>query len=587
MLSDRAMTRLAKGWREEDPPSDLLRQPTEVGMHIALPLIGGRFEILGPLAAGGMGVVYRARDVHTGRDVAIKVPNLASATIDRRFELEVDAVAAVVAPSVVGFVAKGSPAEPFLAMELVQGEPLSRRLVQGGPLALQAALAVARRIASALAIVHAEGWIHRDVKPGNIAVTDDGEVRLVDFGLARTVDGPGAGTSTGDLVGTLSYLAPEQLGGDRVVDARTDVFALGCVLFECLTGWHAFKRLTSELVAGMWSPERHPELDPVGMGVAPEVGAVVCKLAAVDADRRPPDGLAALELLLSLDPSAARALDAASDVAAAVRTTTASALKRPVALVGPAGSGKTRPAVAAVTLLAEVLAPCRAVALRANPRAARIAGEHALVLERVVREAGFLNAARVLAGHPADIGTSMDPRLVVLVGDAQYCDDLSLDRILGLAEAGLARVVVTLREGAPAPTRAKIVWLAGVPQTAPLEGLSPFERWVLRAGAVFGTVFDVEGAASLIGGSEAARVVGVVEALIARGVLRAAGAGRVAFVRGSAWQSSLSSSTPGDVRLGVRLAEQYEMTHRATEPEVVWVRTTTGVCLRPSSEVSP
>jgi hypothetical protein len=587
MLSDRAMERLVRGWQEDEAALDPLGGPTEVGMRLALPLIGGRFEVLGHLAAGGMGVVYRARDVETGRDVAIKVPNLANASIDRRFELEVDALAAVVAPSVVGFVARGSAAEPFLAMELVQGEPLARRLVQGGPLAPEVALAVARRIAGALAIVHGEGWVHRDVKPGNIAVTDDGEVRLVDFGLARQVEGPGAGTRTGDLVGTLSYLAPEQLGGERVVDARTDVFALGCLLFECLTGFHAFKRLTSELVAGMWAPDRHPELDPEGMGIAGPTAAVVSRLAAVDPGLRPVDGLAALELLLSLDPAAARVLEAAADRAPSVRATTLAALKRPVAIVGAAGAGKTPVALAAVTLLTEVLAPCRAIAVRANPRAARVPGQHALVLERQVREAGYLNAARILAGHAAHLDTSLDPRLVVLVGDAQYCDDLSLARVLALAESGLARVVMTLRAGAAAPPRVHVVALSGEPRSAPLEGVSPFERWVLRAGAMFGTVFDADGAASLVGGPEAARVGPALDGLVARGVLRRAGRGRVAFVRGSAWQSALSTSSPGDVRLGVRLAEQYEHNHRATEPEVVWLRSTSAVCLGPSSAASP
>ena len=587
MLSDRALARLARGWREEESTAEIGLE-TEVGTAPHLPLVGGRFRIVGPLASGGMGVVYRAIDVETNREVALKVPNLVDARIDRRFELEVDALAAVVTPSVVGFVAKGSAEEPFLAMELVQGESLARRLVESGPFPRAASLAIAHRVASALAIVHAEGWVHRDVKPGNVAVTEDGEVRLVDFGLARPVDGPGAGTRTGDLVGTLSYLAPEQLGGERVVDARTDVFALGCLLFECLTGFHAFKRLTSELVAGMWSPEQHPELDPVGMGIDVEVAPIVSALAAVDAARRPADGLAALELLLALDRDAAPVLAGAAGSRGAVRDAVRGGLRHPVALQGRAGAGKTRVATAAATLLAEVLAPCRVVRLRGNPRAARVAGQHALALERAVRAGGFTNAARVLAGHSVHVGGNLDPRLVVVVDDAQYCDETSLARIAALHAAGVARLVFTVREGSSAPAGAEVIALpGGEPDDAELRALGAFERWVLRAGAMFGTVFDVGGAAALVGGPEAELVAPTVGALVARGVLRPCGRDRVAFVRAATWQAALSTSTPGDVRLGVALAEGHELDHAPTEPEVAWLRSTTAVCLPPSSAGSP
>jgi len=592
MLSDRAMSRLAQAWRSPPEPSldSLLSQPTQVGIQLDMPPLGGRFKLHGPIAGGGMGIVYRATDLETGREVAVKIPNLMGPQVDRRFELEGDALAAVVGPSVVRFVAKGTEAEPYLAMELVLGDSLGRKLTRNGPFQPADSLAMARRIASALAIAHAEGWVHRDVKPGNIAVTPEGEVRLVDFGLARAVEGAGAGTRTGDLVGTLSYLAPEQLGGDRIIDARTDVFALGCVLFETLTGIHAFKRLPSELVAGTWSMERHPELDPESVGVGPTLASMIRRLTAVDPDRRPADGLAALELLLGNDPQAANWFIESSDQRATVRDVVRRALRRPVAIIGGPGAGKTRVARAATLLLAEVLAPCRAIALRCNPRSARVAGMHALALERLLLDGGYVDAARVLRGLPPRRESAHDePNLLILVGDAPYCDAETMERIATLTECGLARVIATAREPSLLPASFELVTVQSLEAaTSQLVGTSAFERWSLRAGAMFGTAFDVAGAAHLVGGDEQKEVPGVLNALVERGVLRRIDDRRVAFVRSSTWQEVLRGSSPDEVRLGVKLVEAYESDHRATEPEVRWLRSTSAVCFRPqSSEGSP
>jgi eukaryotic-like serine/threonine-protein kinase len=215
----------------------------------------GTFEILAPLGAGGMGQVYRARDTRLGRSVAIKIlsPALAARSADReRFEREAQAISRLTHPHIcvlydVGRVPlAGGGDRQFLVMELVDGETLAARLKRG-PMPLDQTLRGATQIAGALAAAHSQGIVHRDLKPANIMLTKAG-VKLLDFGLARLREPPLQGdassasrplTHVGMIAGTLSYMSPEQLRGEEI-DARSDIFAFGSVLYEMLSGHRAF-----------------------------------------------------------------------------------------------------------------------------------------------------------------------------------------------------------------------------------------------------------------------------------------------------------------------------------------------------------
>jgi hypothetical protein len=552
---------------------------TDVGVDISWPPLGGRFRIIAPLASGGMGAVYRALDLETRREVAVKVPHLLGASIDRRFKLEVDAVSAVVCPSVAGFVAKGTDAEPYLAMELVRGKSLARHISDKGPLGRERALLVARRLAAALAVIHLSGWVHRDVKPGNVVITEEGGARLVDFGLARSVDGEGGGTETGQLLGTLGYSAPEQFSARRIVDPRTDVFALGCVLYEALSGRRAFRRDVADILAGKWAPDVHPPLDMTGVGIDADVVVVLESFAAIDPARRPADGLAALGRLLSLDPTAALHLEACETHAAVVRDVVATAMRRPVCVTGPPGGGKTSTAIAAAILMAEIYAPAAVVVLRGNPRASRVEGGHANLLERLLRASGYTAAARVLLGQSLPIGeaASSDPQLVVVVDDASFCEDQSLARIRALGETGVARVITTCRPGvAPPPAFAPIqLHGVGVWPAPELASLPDVLLETLRRCAAFGTVFDGERAARAGGDRRAS--LDALAALVERGILRPASTGQLSFVRASHWEHLVRTTTAEALKRSIVLADGALSGPQPVLAEAHFVRRTTAV----------
>jgi eukaryotic-like serine/threonine-protein kinase len=211
----------------------------------------GIYEIVGELGAGGMGRVYRARDTRLGREVALKIvhPHLGrDPEYARRFRREAEIVASLTHPHIAAVhQLEESDSFWFLVMELVGGETLGERL-DGGQLSISETLRVASQIALALEAAHEKGIIHRDLKPNNIKITSDGVVKVLDFGLAKTLpaESSSAGpsktatdTHTGVIVGTAAYMSPEQARG-RPIDKRTDVWAFGCVVFEMLTNRRAF-----------------------------------------------------------------------------------------------------------------------------------------------------------------------------------------------------------------------------------------------------------------------------------------------------------------------------------------------------------
>ncbi len=211
----------------------------------------GPYEVVAALGAGGMGEVYRARDARLGRDVALKVLPVAlagDADRRRRFEREARAVAALNHPAVLALYDVGeADGVAFLVTELLEGETLRARLGRGA-VSCEQAVEWGASVADALAAAHAGGIVHRDLKPENLFLTRDGRLKVLDFGLAKDLAAPTAGsevatlaatTGEGVVLGTAGYLSPEQARG-APVDGRSDIFSLGCVLYEALTGHRAF-----------------------------------------------------------------------------------------------------------------------------------------------------------------------------------------------------------------------------------------------------------------------------------------------------------------------------------------------------------
>src|SRR5262250_3403276 len=216
----------------------------------------GSYEITSLLGKGGMGEVYRARDSKLKRDVAIKaLPEEFSCDHDRliRFQREAEVLASLNHANIASIYDLQEANESrFLIMELVEGETLAERIARGA-LPLEEALDIAKQICEALEAAHEKGIIHRDLKPGNIKLTKDGAVKVLDFGLARMRETEGAATNVsnsptlmsaasmpGMIMGTAAYMSPEQARG-READRHTDIFAFGCVLYEMLTGRATFE----------------------------------------------------------------------------------------------------------------------------------------------------------------------------------------------------------------------------------------------------------------------------------------------------------------------------------------------------------
>ena len=234
----------------------------------------GPYEVLGPLGAGGMGEVYRARDTRLAREVAVKVlAEELAADVARlkRFEQEARAASSFNHPNIVTIFDIGTTnGISWIAMERIEGQTL-RKLLAGGPLPMKRLVAIATQIADGLTKAHEAGIVHRDLKPENVMVTRDGVVKILDFGLAKlTLFEPRGDetskvptetrTSPGTLLGTVSYMSPQQAAGEAV-DYRSDQFSFGSILYEMATGRRAFSKKTS---VDTLSAILNEEPDPVG-----------------------------------------------------------------------------------------------------------------------------------------------------------------------------------------------------------------------------------------------------------------------------------------------------------------------------------
>jgi hypothetical protein len=244
----------------------------------------GPYEILAELGAGGMGEVYRARDASLGREVAIKVlPPLFSGDPERlrRFLQEAQAAAALDHPNILAIYYVGEHDHaPFIVSELLKGATIRDRL-QDGPLPLRKASDYAVQIARGLAAAHDKGIVHRDLKPDNVFVTDDGRVKILDFGVAKLTrdDAPSDSTRTvhtgmGTVLGTVGYMSPEQVRG-QVVDGRSDLFSLGALLYEMVSGRRAFHKGTTADTMSAVLKEDPPELTAGERGLPPVVDRII------------------------------------------------------------------------------------------------------------------------------------------------------------------------------------------------------------------------------------------------------------------------------------------------------------------------
>ncbi|HZF49012.1 MAG TPA: protein kinase [Polyangiaceae bacterium] len=282
-----------------------------------------RFEIEALAGAGSMGKVYRARDRASGQTVALKLVRVQTEIETARFEREAKALSALSHPGIVGYLAHDIAAlgELYLAMEWLSGEDLAARLERGS-LTVSESITLAQRIAEALGSAHARGIVHRDLKPSNIFLVDGDVARakILDFGIA-CFEGSTRVTSSHTVVGTPGYMAPEQARSARDIDARADVFALGSVLFECLTGAPAFPGSHFMAVLAKILFEDAPRVRSVCPDAPAALDALVASMLTKDPAARPEDGSAVAEALARLDRSAEAGVAQSSKVRAASLTT--------------------------------------------------------------------------------------------------------------------------------------------------------------------------------------------------------------------------------------------------------------------------
>ncbi|MDH3223317.1 MAG: protein kinase, partial [Gemmatimonadota bacterium] len=441
------------------------------------------YRVLDKLGGGGMGVVYRAEDTRLGRHVALKFlpTELTSDPVARtRFVQEARAASALDHANIctIHDIDETSTGQLYIVMALYDGETLKSRL-QHGPLKAREAMAAARQVAAGLDTAHGLGIVHRDIKPANLMYTRRGEVKILDFGVAKLLGQAGV-TRTGSSVGTLAYMSPEQLEGRDDVGPRADLWALGVVLYEMLTGRRPFEgRSEAETAAAILAQEPSP-LDPSGDELAAGLTSLVTDLLRKRPEDRPPSASAVIERLDALSSPS--------------QTAHRPLYRSPVTWVGVAA--------AAVLIAASIILPARS---RARLDAARAALPEVAALA----QEGRFSEAFVAAVELEDV-LSGDSALAAIIEEAS--DLLTIRTEPPGATVWLTTFRETAADGASTP------WIADEPMgQTPLvavrvprgdhlllieaEGFERVERVVssvlsrveaLKFGQPFDIVLDVE-----------------------------------------------------------------------------------------------
>jgi serine/threonine protein kinase len=254
-------------------------------------VVGGCYALEERLGSGGSSSVWRARDQRTGREVAIKLLHLDAAESPEtiaRFDREARVLEGIASPNTVELLDRGDmDGRPYLVFELIDGTDLRERLRQDGMIGIADAVAIATQVANGLAAAHSRRCVHRDLKPGNILISDDGRVCVADFGIARALEEPGL-TQPGRVLGTGEYVSPEQALG-RKVDARSDLYALGVVLYEMLAGRPPFRGSGFADVAARHVRDEPPPISDARPNLPAGLSALVAALLAKAPEERPQD----------------------------------------------------------------------------------------------------------------------------------------------------------------------------------------------------------------------------------------------------------------------------------------------------------
>ncbi len=322
-----------------------------------------RYEVGELLGQGGFGAVYRARHAVMKREVALKIlwdDHARDPVHVERFLREARAAAAIGHPSIVRVLDAGRTPEgvTFLAMEMLEGRSLEDELRARGPLPVAEAVDVAAQVLDALGAAHDAGILHRDLKPGNVFLTTDGQVKLLDFGISK-IGGEARLTATGMVLGTPQYMAPEQLDGRVVADHRADLYAAATLLYELLSGRLPYEGEGYDVVIRRLKGERAPRLDGLAPDVPPGLAAVVERGLALDRDARHPDAASLRAAILAAADGAEASLGELGVMTAPPRPSPLHGVRVPAAApAATVGSGPVEARRAAQ--LASPLAPPRA-----------------------------------------------------------------------------------------------------------------------------------------------------------------------------------------------------------------------------------
>ncbi len=405
----------------------------------------GSYEIVSLLGVGGMGEVYRARDARLGRDVALKILPAAFARDEdrlRRFEQEARAVAALNHPNILAIHDVGQyDGTPYLVSELLEGESL-RAMLDRGALPQRKAIDYGVQIAQGLAAAHEKGIVHRDLKPENLFITKDGRLKILDFGLAKLATKEGeagaaasnltlthAQTDAGVVMGTASYMAPEQVRGDAV-DARTDIFAFGAVLFEMLSGQRAFRRETPAETMTAVLKEDPAELTNSERPVSPALDRIARRC---------------------LEKSPEERFQSAKDIAFSLEALSGSSYSTAKHAAVAEGGGKSRWMIAAACTVVAILAAAGAYF------AGRRGGDKPATFQHLTFQRGYIKRARFAPDGQNVIYSAMwegQPYEVfsMRVGDhIGRSLELKNSMVMGVSDSGEIALLTNVRQTFPTP----------------------------------------------------------------------------------------------------------------------------------------